>query len=228
MADYKVVQFRRGTTLQNQTFVGAQGELTVDTDKKTVVVHDGLTAGGFPLRLESFEAARVRYLLFRAAAVQQGVASLGFSSPLNNGPMPIAVIDDESGIITGWASFAEHQNNCIQDHFLLPSNWADPMSLDIVWRANTTIGSVIWWFESCCVPVGTVLEENYFNPRQVVTTIASGIPYTLTTSTIQIDTSNFTSDGEVFFRLTRDGGDDTVNVPVELLSLRFSILIKEP
>ena len=43
------VQFRRGTTAQNNSFTGALGEVTVDTDKDTVVVHDGGTAGGFPL-----------------------------------------------------------------------------------------------------------------------------------------------------------------------------------
>ena len=43
------IQRRRGTTAQHSTFTGALGELTVDTDKKTVVVHDGSTAGGFPL-----------------------------------------------------------------------------------------------------------------------------------------------------------------------------------
>lgn len=43
------VQLRGGTTAQHSTFTGLVRELTVDTDKKTVVVHDGATAGGFPL-----------------------------------------------------------------------------------------------------------------------------------------------------------------------------------
>jgi hypothetical protein len=43
------VQLRRGTTAQNNAFTGAVGEVTVDTDKDTAVVHDGATAGGFPL-----------------------------------------------------------------------------------------------------------------------------------------------------------------------------------
>lgn len=43
------VQLRRGTTAQHSTFTGAVGEVTVDTDRKTAVVHDGTTAGGFPL-----------------------------------------------------------------------------------------------------------------------------------------------------------------------------------
>jgi hypothetical protein len=43
------VQFRRGTTAETATFTGASGEITVDTDKDTAVVHDGSTVGGFPL-----------------------------------------------------------------------------------------------------------------------------------------------------------------------------------
>lgn len=43
------VQNRRGTTTQHSTFTGASGEITVDTDKNTVVVHNGSTPGGFPL-----------------------------------------------------------------------------------------------------------------------------------------------------------------------------------
>lgn len=46
------VQRRRGTTVAHATFTGAVGEITVDTDKNTLVVHDGATAGGFPLAPE--------------------------------------------------------------------------------------------------------------------------------------------------------------------------------
>lgn len=43
------IQTRRGTTAQHSSFTGAAGELTVDTDKNVVVVHDGSTAGGHAL-----------------------------------------------------------------------------------------------------------------------------------------------------------------------------------
>lgn len=43
------VKFRRGTTLQNDAFTGAAGELSVDTQKGTIRVHDGSTQGGFEL-----------------------------------------------------------------------------------------------------------------------------------------------------------------------------------
>lgn len=47
------LKLRRGTTTQHATFTGAEGEVTVDTTKDTLVVHDGSTAGGFPLLKES-------------------------------------------------------------------------------------------------------------------------------------------------------------------------------
>jgi len=47
------VQTRRGTTAEHSTFTGAAGEVTVDTDKDVVVVHDGSTAGGFPQMREN-------------------------------------------------------------------------------------------------------------------------------------------------------------------------------
>jgi len=43
------IRLRGGTTSQHSTFTGAAKEVTVDTDKNTIVVHDGATAGGFPL-----------------------------------------------------------------------------------------------------------------------------------------------------------------------------------
>lgn len=47
------VKLRRGTTSQHSTFTGSEGEVTVDTDKDVVVVHDGTTAGGHPMVKES-------------------------------------------------------------------------------------------------------------------------------------------------------------------------------
>ena len=46
------VQFRRGTSAQHQTFTGASGEVTVNTDNNTAVIHNGVNAGGFPLLRE--------------------------------------------------------------------------------------------------------------------------------------------------------------------------------
>ena len=42
----KQIQLRRGTTAENNAFKGALGELTYDTEKKQLRVHDGSTVGG--------------------------------------------------------------------------------------------------------------------------------------------------------------------------------------
>ncbi len=47
------VQQRGGTTTEHSSFTGAARELTIDTTKNTVVVHDGSTAGGIPLAKEA-------------------------------------------------------------------------------------------------------------------------------------------------------------------------------
>jgi len=41
------LQFRRGTSTQNNAFTGALGEVTVDTTNDAIRVHDNSTAGGF-------------------------------------------------------------------------------------------------------------------------------------------------------------------------------------
>lgn len=47
------LQLRDGTTSEHASFTGAEKEVTVDTDKQCLVVHDGLTQGGFPLAREN-------------------------------------------------------------------------------------------------------------------------------------------------------------------------------
>lgn len=49
MADQTHVQHLRGDTAKNDAFTGAVGELTIDTQVKTVRMHDGVKVGGYPL-----------------------------------------------------------------------------------------------------------------------------------------------------------------------------------
>ena len=65
------VQFRKGTTTEHAQFTGANAEITVDTNKKTAVVHDGTDVGGFELQRARWEVVNsnkqldcgLRYLL---------------------------------------------------------------------------------------------------------------------------------------------------------------------
>lgn len=70
------VQRRGGTTAEHKKFVGASRELTIDTDKKTAVVHDGKTKGGFPLAREDLSNVGVRTLFERLGELQPDFLSL--------------------------------------------------------------------------------------------------------------------------------------------------------
>ena len=54
-----ILQLRRGTTTQHSSFAGAIGEVTVDTTKKTIVVHDGVTSGGSALATEDYVTSQL-------------------------------------------------------------------------------------------------------------------------------------------------------------------------
>jgi chromosome segregation ATPase len=57
----KQTQLRRGSTTEHNGFIGAVGEVTVDTTKDVVVVHDGSTLGGHPgARQSDVSAANVQ------------------------------------------------------------------------------------------------------------------------------------------------------------------------
>jgi len=79
---------RRGTTTQHATFAGLVAELTVDTTKDTVVVHDGATSGGFPLAredLSNVSGAIILQLLSGAALNAVSISGATISASSFNG-----------------------------------------------------------------------------------------------------------------------------------------------
>ena len=89
------VQFRRGTTAEHQTFKGADGEVTVDTSLKTVVIHDALTNGGFPvLRQDGSNSQFERGSTTNCALKFAGDPDTGIISPASN----------ELALVTGGSS----------------------------------------------------------------------------------------------------------------------------
>ena len=76
------VQFRRGTTAEHSGFKGANGEVTVDTSLKTVVIHDAITNGGFPLlRQDGSNASLAGGNVNQCALKFQGDSNTGLISP---------------------------------------------------------------------------------------------------------------------------------------------------
>ena len=89
------VQFRRGTTAEHQTFKGAEGEVTVDTSLKTVVIHDAITNGGFPvLKDDGSNSQLSRGSVSNCALKFAGDSNTGLISPAA----------DEIALVTGGVS----------------------------------------------------------------------------------------------------------------------------
>ena len=76
------VQFRRGTTSQNDAFTGAVGEISVDTTLDTVRVHDGSTGGGHRL---------AKYSDISAGDITAIVAGTGLSGGATSGSATVAL-----------------------------------------------------------------------------------------------------------------------------------------
>ena len=89
------VQFRRGTTAEHSGFKGADGVVTVDTSLKTVVIHDALTNGGFPvLRQDGSNSQFDRGSTTNCALKFAGDPNTGLISPAS----------DEIALVTGGSS----------------------------------------------------------------------------------------------------------------------------
>ena len=100
------VQFRRGTTGEHSGFTGAVGEVTVDTEKKTVCIHDASQIGGFPLLREDFTNSNLALGSLSSCALKfAGDPDTGIISPganqlsLVTGGFARLTIDS-SGVVT--------------------------------------------------------------------------------------------------------------------------------
>lgn len=107
------VQLRRGTTSGHSSFTGVVGEVTVDTDKDTLVVHDGSTAGGFPLAKESALTKELVLVIGNGSTA----VSTGYAGDVR---VPFA------GTIRRWDIIADVSGSVVVD----------------VWKANNAIPTV--------------------------------------------------------------------------------------
>jgi hypothetical protein len=91
----KLLKLRRGTTSQHGSFTGAEGEVTVDTDKETLVVHDGSTAGGHPVAAE--DMANVSSASIAGRLANDSIAT----TKIAGGALPTDVTVASANIVDG-------------------------------------------------------------------------------------------------------------------------------
>ena len=97
----KLLKLRRGTTTQHGSYTGAEGEVPVDTDKETLVVHDGSTAGGHPVAAE--DMANVSSASIAGRLGNDSIAT----SKIAAGALPTDVTVASANIVTGTIATAD-------------------------------------------------------------------------------------------------------------------------
>jgi hypothetical protein len=105
----KQIKYRRGTTTQHAVFTGVQGELTVDTVRNVVIVHDGATPGGWPAANATAVAAQISVLTANNAFRSANIVALQSNAAV------------QANLITALQSNAATQQASI-NAFILSSN----------------------------------------------------------------------------------------------------------
>lgn len=136
----KRLQLRRGTTDEHSAFTGARGEPTVDTDKNTLVIHDGATVGGFPLAKVSNLTKDTGWVNLTSYLVNDWVAHSSYYKPMYR---KIGKIVFLRGLISDGTGVMQFEN--------LPSEIRPSIHLDTIFSSAGTKKPV----------VGRILSETH-------------------------------------------------------------------
>ena len=129
----KELKLRRGTTAEHSTFTGAEGEVTVDTTKDTVVVHDGTTAGGVPLAKEADipSGALASLDSVDASTIDDNSVGAAEINVTGNGTSGQYLASDGDGTMT-WTDLPGGGGFSNMEVFNNPGTWTNPGNIEKV------------------------------------------------------------------------------------------------
>lgn len=114
------LQVRRGTTTENNNFTGAVGEITMDTTKNGLRIHDGSTTGGFEVpviieqQLPNASNNYTWYRLYSNKWVEQGGRNdTGTGTKTIN--LPVTMQDEYYTVTTATVSNTATHNATVLD-----------------------------------------------------------------------------------------------------------------
>lgn len=201
------LQFRGFDTASTNSFTGAVKEITVDTTKDVVVVHDGVTAGGFAAAARANVDGSIS-LINRAGGVP---ATVSASGNLGLGVTPSAWGETHRAIdIAG--STAAHIVAYVNNIFLGRNYYDDgfgpryAFSGQPAQRMGMTTGGLFSWE---LAPSGTVGSPISFTPAMTLTNAGNLL---VGTTTDQLSTIVSDSVGRTYSYVGLDNGTQTYRV----------------
>ncbi|MBV4553054.1 hypothetical protein HU742_018065 [Pseudomonas sp. SWRI102] len=175
------MQLRGGTTAENLLFTGAQREVTVDTDKNTLVVHDGVTPGGFTLASEGQVADSTYFYVDDTAGGSAANAYILVPQANTNQPnsyMNGIVLGFTTGNVNTGASTANFQGLGVKN--IKYRDGTDPAAGDIFGRITVIYDETADWLELQRKP-GTPLSQ----VRSILGSVSgNALTVTLTPTTV--------------------------------------------
>ena len=126
-----VLQFRRGTTVQNNAFTGSAGEITVDSQIGTLRVHDGSTEGGNELlKIDGSNASD-----FNTITMTGNILSSNGTQEIGSSGTPFQAV--YATTFTGTATSAEYAD--LAEIYSADANYAPGVVVVIGGSAEVTI-----------------------------------------------------------------------------------------
>lgn len=142
------VQLRRGTTAENDNFIGAAGELTFDTSTGAVRAHDGTKQGGHMLdsvvayKLPTSES-KTWYRKYASGWVEQGGAFTN-SAKVTTITFPVAMADTNykalSNLQHGDSGWTSTTTTCIANG----TRTTTSMGVQCYYNSSFTTGLICW------------------------------------------------------------------------------------
>lgn len=159
----KQLQFRRGTTSELSNETGSLAELFVDTDKKTVVVMNGVLGGGYPLARESFvNAIEPSVFNINSSSTAVHITQTGTGNALvvedsaNPDSTPTVITKDGCVIIGGTTPIPSYQFADPQLFVFGKSSGAPKGAQYTVVFSNDVYGAAVELGKSRSTTIGTV------------------------------------------------------------------------
>jgi hypothetical protein len=152
----QTLQHRRNTTVGLQTENGSEGEIFMDTTKKTLVVMDGVTNGGTPLAKESDIPTAVSELTNDAGYITSNSLPTSVSELTNDAgyitsnslPTAVSELTNDAGYLTSVAGFTYNEGGGTSELGVTADvfDFGDGKTIDMqnstVLFANSTISGV--------------------------------------------------------------------------------------
>lgn len=128
----KQIQLRRGTTIQHETFTGAEGECTVDTTKDTLVVHDGVTAGGHPLSKEPSSQTLTGYSIASTASLPSSGDTINQAiGKLAKQITPVGILKSNGTVVSAATAGTDYLNTSDIINTLVSTSTTDALSANM-------------------------------------------------------------------------------------------------